>query len=97
MNPGDAAARGLAEGDSALLSSAAGSVGARVRLDPALRDGVVAMTHGFGFGSNPGMPTAQAHPGVNVNELSAAGPGSFDPLSGMSQLTGIPVEVHAAG
>ena len=97
MNPDDAAARGLAEGDNALLSSGAGSVSARVRLDPALRDGVVAMTHGFGFAANPGMPTAQAHPGVNVNELSAVGPGSFDPLSGMSQLTGIPVEVHAAG
>ena len=39
---------------------------------------------------------AQAAPGVNVNVLSPTGPGRFDPIGGMSQLTGIPVEVEAA-
>lgn len=38
------------------------------------------------------MPVAQSMPGVNVNALSPSGAGSFDPIGGMSQLTGIPVE-----
>ncbi|CAB4543007.1 unannotated protein [freshwater metagenome] len=41
------------------------------------------------------MPHAQRYPGVNVNALAPVGPGSFDPVSTMSQLTGIPVEVTA--
>lgn len=93
MHPDDAAARGLTEGDAADVSNAAGKITAPVAFDDQLRPGVVSMTHGFGFTANPGMPVAQAHPGVNVNELSATGVGSFDPLSGMCHLTGIPVEV----
>jgi hypothetical protein len=53
------------------------------------------MTHGFGNAATSGMPVAQRFPGVNVNALSPTGPGSFDPTSTMSQLTGIPVEVEA--
>ena len=53
------------------------------------------MTHGFGFAANPNLPVAHAHPGVNVNIVTPKGPGSFDPLSGMAQLTGIPVDVYA--
>lgn len=54
------------------------------------------MSHGFGNERTAGMPVAQSMPGVNVNELSPVGPDSFDPLGGMSQLTGIRVEVAAA-
>lgn len=96
MNPVDAAERGLAEGDEAQVSNPVGTLVASVAFDENLRPGVVAMTHGFGYGTNPGLPHAHAHPGVNVNLLSPAGPGSFDPLSGMTLLTGIPVEVAAA-
>ena len=60
-----------------------------------MRKGVVAMSHGFGNEKTEGMPIAQRHPGVNVNALSPIGAGSFDPISSMSQLTGIPVEVVA--
>jgi anaerobic selenocysteine-containing dehydrogenase len=93
MHPDDAAARGLAAGAVAYVRNDAGSLEAPVALDPDLRPGVVAMTHGFGYAASPGMPVAHAHPGVNVNLLSPSGPGTFDPLSGMSHLTGIPVEV----
>jgi hypothetical protein len=72
-----------------------GAVVATVALDLNLRPGVVSMTHGFGFAANPGLPVAHAHPGVNVNVLSPSGADSFDPLSGMSHLTGIPVTVEA--
>ena len=96
MHPDDAAERGLAIGDRAVLANDVGSVEAEIAFDDNLRRGVVAMTHGFGYQSNPGMPVAHAHPGVNVNIVTPSGPGSFEPLSGMTHLTGIPVEVHPA-
>ncbi len=96
MHPDDAEARGLAAGDLARVSNDVGTVEAPVALDPDLRPGVVAMTHGFGFAANPSLPVAHSHPGVNVNVLSPSGPGTFDPLSGMSHLTGIPVDVQRA-
>ena len=57
-----------------------GSVVTTARLDDTLRPGVVAMTHGLDA--------------ANVNALSPVGPGTFDPVSAMSQLTGIPVSVE---
>jgi hypothetical protein len=73
-----------------------GELLAELAFDDALRPGVVAMSHGYGNANTPGMPNAQAAPGVNVNILSPSGAGSFDPVSSMSQLTGIAVEVVAA-
>jgi len=93
INPDDAARLGLAPDDLAEVTNAHGTVQAPVRLDPNLRSGVVAMTHGFGNHTTAGMPNAQAHPGVNVNLLGPSGAGSFDPVSGMMQLTGIAVAV----
>jgi hypothetical protein len=42
------------------------------------------------------MKVASAAPGVNCNALLPSGPGSFDPLSNQSHMTGIPVEVSLA-
>jgi anaerobic selenocysteine-containing dehydrogenase len=95
INPDDARRLGLAADDLAEVSNEHGCVRAPVRFDVNLRPGVVAMTHGFGNAATAGMPTAQAHPGVNVNLLGPSGPGSFEPVSGMLQLTGIPVDVVA--
>jgi len=95
MHPDDAAVRGLAAGDVARVHNDVGELEAPIALDPNLRPGVVSMTHGFGYAATPGMPVAHAHPGVNVNLLSPSGPGTFDPLSGMTHLTGIRVEVDA--
>ncbi len=53
------------------------------------------MSHGFDSHSTAGMPNAQAYPGVNVNLLGPSGSGSFEPVSGMLQITGVPVEVAA--
>jgi formate dehydrogenase len=93
MHPDDAARLGLAVDELAEITNANGTIRALVRLDANLRPGVVAMTHGFGNQATAGMPTAQAYPGVNVNVLAPSGPGSFEPVSGMLQLTGIPVDV----
>lgn len=95
IHPDDAGRLGLGPDDLAEISTEHGTICAPVRFDPNLRPGVVAMTHGFGNGATAGMPNAQAYPGVNVNLLGPSGAGSFDPVSGMLQLTGIPVDVAA--
>ena len=96
MHPRDALERGLRDGQFVVVRNEHGEVRTELALDEKLREGVVAMTHGFGNQRTSGMPVAQSMPGVNVNVLSPVGPGSFDPLGGMSWLTGIEVEVEAA-
>ena len=96
MNPDDAQRLGVAAGERVAVAKAYGAIEAGVRFDPRLRTGVVAMTHGFGNAATTGMPGAQRHAGVNVNVLAPHGPGTFDPVSCMSQVTGIPVDVRAA-
>ena len=94
ISPLDAGRLGLSDGDDVEITSDHGSVRNSVRLDASLREGVVAMTHGFGNERTRGMTRATARPGVNVNELAGTGPGSYDPISGMSHLTGIRVEIR---
>jgi len=93
MAPSDADRLSLIDGTAVRIFNRWGSIESTVKIDDTLRDGVVAMTHGFGNANTSGMPHAQSHPGANVNALAPVGPGSFDPVSTMSQLTGIPVEV----
>jgi anaerobic selenocysteine-containing dehydrogenase len=95
MHADDGRRLGLAPGARATISNAYGTVEADVQFDDRLRPGVVAMTHGFGNASTTGMPVAQERAGVNVNILSPHGPGTFDPVSCMSHVTGIPVDVRA--
>ena len=96
MHPEDARERGLAEGAQVRVASADGEVQAPLRLDPSLRRGVVAMSHGWGHGEAPGMRVAQRHPGSNANALLPSGPGSFEPVSNQAFMTGIPVRVAPA-
>ena len=95
VSPSDADRLSLTDGTRVRIANRWGAVESTVKIDETLRDGVVAMTHGFGNANTSGMPHAQNFPGVNVNALAPVGPGSFDPVSTMSQLTGIPVEVTA--
>ena len=94
MHPSDAAPRGLGDGDMARVYNANGTVLTPVRLDLTLRPGVVALSHGYGHDAAPGLSLAQAAPGVNVNRLVPTGPGSYEPLSNMSHMNGVPVEVE---
>ena len=96
MHPGDAESRGLADGDVVRVASDWGALEIELQLADDLMPGVVAMTHGWGHQRAPGMRFAQKTAGVNVNRLLPAGPGSFDPLSNQSHMTGIPVSVSGA-
>jgi len=95
--PDDARRLAIADGARVRITNAYGSIEAPAKVDATLRPGVVAMTHGWGNAQTSGQPVAQRHPGVNVNALAPTGPGTFDPVSTMSQLTGIPVDVAPIG
>ena len=92
MHPDDAAGRGLSSGDSASVTSAAGSVQATVEVTDEIMAGVVSLPHGWGH-DRPGtaMEVAQRRPGVNSNVLTDAT--VVDPLSGNTALNAIPVTV----
>lgn len=96
LSPADAARLQLGEGDAVIVSSAHGRLQARVRIDATLREGVVAMSHGWGNERTPGMRVAQRYPGVNVNALLPVGPGSYEKLSNQAHMTGVPVQVARA-
>jgi anaerobic selenocysteine-containing dehydrogenase len=77
MHPDDAAPRGLRGGDIALVTRGNGSCQAVVRVTPDIRPGVVSIPHGFDD--------------ANVNHLAITA--DADPLSGMTVLSGLVVEV----
>jgi anaerobic selenocysteine-containing dehydrogenase len=83
----------VGDGDEATLSNEWGAIDVVVRLDDDLLPGVVSLVHGWGHARTPGMRVAQRDPGVNPNALLPVGPGSFEPLSSQSHMTGIPVEL----
>ncbi len=95
VHPADAGRLGLHDGNVVRVRSASGAVELPVQIDPDLMPGVVAATHGWGHAQAESMRVASQRPGVNVNRLLASGPGSFDPLSNMAHMTGIPVEIEA--
>jgi anaerobic selenocysteine-containing dehydrogenase len=93
MHPSDVERLGLAGGQTVRVRSRAGEIELPVQPDPDLMPGVVAATHGWGH-AGADMRVARERPGVNVNRLLASGPGSYDPLSNMAHMTGIPVDVE---
>ena len=83
----------MEDGQKVKVCSEYGEIIARVRVDPGLRQGVVAMTHGWGNANTSGMKVAQKFPGSNVNELLPSGAGSYEKISNQAFMTGIPVAV----
>lgn len=95
IHPSDAEKRQLTDGARISVFNEFGQVTTRIAFDPTLRQGVVALTHGWGH-QNSELRTAATYPGVNANELLPSGPDSFEPFSNQSFMTGIPVDVKAA-
>ncbi|HEV2780606.1 MAG TPA: molybdopterin oxidoreductase family protein [Actinophytocola sp.] len=94
MHPEDAAARGLAAGDVAELSSASGTVEVPVEVTDSIMPGVVSLPHGWGHG-RPGvrLAVAAAHPGASVNDVTDER--FVDALTGTAAFSGVPVRVKA--
>jgi anaerobic selenocysteine-containing dehydrogenase len=95
IHPDDAERLGLADGETARVSSAAGSLEAPVETTEDIMPGVISIPHGWGHGvEGVRMGVASAHAGVNSNVL--ADESMVEPLSGNAVLNGIPVEVSAS-
>ncbi|MDI6101763.1 molybdopterin oxidoreductase family protein [Actinoplanes sp. NEAU-A12] len=95
VNPVDADRTALTDGDSAQVTSRAGSLVVRVEVTDRVMPGVVSLPHGWGH-DVPGtrLSVAATNPGVNSNVLTDEL--VIDPLSGNSVLNGIPVEIKPA-
>ncbi|MBK7581959.1 MAG: hypothetical protein IPI67_17350 [Myxococcales bacterium] len=93
LSPADATRLGIASGDWIRLQTPSGSIELRAEVNADVAPGALAVPHGFGHDAASGWSSATARGGQNVNELAAAGPGAVDPLSGMTELVGLAVEV----
>ncbi len=95
MHPQDAERENFAEDQLIDVESASATIRLALRFTKDLSCGVVAIPHGWGH-QNSGQSRASAAKGVNVNLLARSGPTHIDPISGMSQLTGLRVSLNAA-
>lgn len=77
LNPDDAAARGITEGQQVRVTSAHGSVDGQTAITDDVRSGTVTIPHGFGA--------------MNVNDLTSDD--DLDPLTGMPVYSGLPIQV----
>ena len=93
VHPDDAAARRLATGDLAEVTSEAGSVTVPVEVTDAVRSGVVSLPHGWGH-DRAGIRLAVAgrQPGASVNDVTSER--HLDTLSGNAAFNGLPVTVR---
>jgi anaerobic selenocysteine-containing dehydrogenase len=98
MHPADAAALGLEEGDAMRLVTRHGAIELPVALTDDLKQGVVAVPHGWGHKGTGGWRRANAAArggGVNVNLLMSSEPEDLERLAGMAHLNGVPVRAEA--
>jgi anaerobic selenocysteine-containing dehydrogenase len=95
IHPEDAAARGLADGGTARVASAIGSIELPVEVTDTMMPGVVSVPHGWGHGrEGVRLSVATRVPGASINDV--VDPARIDQLSGTSALSGQPVEVTRA-
>ena len=94
LSPADAERLGVRRGDRLRLSTDSGSIELPAEPTHEMVQGAIAVPHGYGHDPHSGWHAALKRGGANVNQLAAAGPGSVNPLSGMSQFVGIPVRVE---
>lgn len=94
LHPDDARARNLSQGEICELRGEGQSLKVPVQISDEIMPRTVALPHGWGHQAAEGLKVAQQVPGVNANLLAKDGAASLEPLSGMSHLTAIQVEVH---
>ncbi len=95
INPEDAAACGLVDGDMATVESWVNSVDIVVEVTDDVMKGVVSIPHGFGHGRDGvELSVARENPNVSINDLTD--PGAYDRLSGNAVLNATPVTVVKA-
>lgn len=96
MHPEDAARCGVADAERVRVKSRVGEIEAPLELSDEVMPGVVSLPHGWGHRpKNMQIATAQAHPGVNLNDLTDET--RIDEASGNAVLNGLPVSVGPVG
>jgi len=93
VNPLDAEAHGIEDGDACRISSPHGSIELTARITDEIVAGTVAVPHGWGHQSG-GWSVAREAGGANVNALSSSEPEDLERLAGMAHLNGIPVRIE---
>jgi anaerobic selenocysteine-containing dehydrogenase len=88
---------GLVDGEKVMMTSDFGSLETHLFVDASLREGVVAMSHGYGQQKSFSMHIAQRNPGSNCNDIMPSGPDSIEPLSNMAWLSAVPVTLVRCG
>ncbi len=89
-HPDDLAARGIRDGDTVVVRSAAGEVQVEVAATDDVMPGVVSLPHGYGHRrSGVRLRHAEQLPGVSMNDLTD--PAVVEGLSGNAVLNGVPV------
>jgi len=95
IHPDDAQALGLADGDRCRISSAHGAIEVETKVTDEVKQGTVAVPHGWGH--RGGWRLANSAGGANVNALASSDPDDLERLAGMAFLNGIPVRVEPVG
>lgn len=93
ISTADAEVRGLYDGETVMIHNENGCVEAILCIDDNMRQGVVAMSHGYGNHDTHGMKIASDRPGTNCNQLLPTSLDSVEPLSYMSWMNAVPVSV----
>lgn len=95
IHPGDAAARGITDGDLVDVASRVGRVSVVAEVSDDMMRGAVSLPHGWGHGrGGVGWQTAAAHPGVSLNDLTD--PERYCRLTGNAVLNATPVTIARA-
>ncbi len=94
-HPDDLAARGIRDGDTVVVRSAAGEVEVEAAATDDVMPGVVSLPHGYGHRRDGvRLRNAEQLPGVSMNDLTD--PDVVEGLSGNAVLNGVPVTVAPA-
>jgi anaerobic selenocysteine-containing dehydrogenase len=92
INPADAAARGIADGDTVELASRSGKVRVPAEVSDEIMAGVVSLPHGWGHDKQGiRLSVASATPGASVNDVTSEE--LYDALSGNAAFSGLTVAV----
>ena len=95
VSPADAAARGLEDGDEAVVRSRVAEVRIPVAVSEEVPAGVVSLPHGFGHHrEGVALQVAQVHAGASLNDLTDDQ--RVDPACGTAAFSGTPVTVERA-
>lgn len=94
MHPKDAAELGISESQACRVVSRHGEIEVPALLTEDIRQGTVAIPHGWGH--DGGWTRANRAGGANVNVLASTDPADLERLAGMAVLNGISVRVEPA-